>query len=417
MKVGGDRALTPEQQQVRQKIAEMMMARGAQARPSNVVDGLNSAADSIMGALMMRRSEEAKAKGQAQFDDEFGQVAPNTQGLADLADSPYAGSAHRSVIEALLKGAPNYRRGTRNHPGGMAVVGENGPEAVMLPPGARVRPSEATTPPNGIVPLYKSGDLDNQVIAPWNDPYAPHGLYSPPNDMYFYGPGEPPAPQMRQPMETQQNMGPKQDPDAVFDPSLMEGYGVDPRGMFWDESKLQDKPGGSFAPGAEYQTADLAGMSLDANGMTSSKNNKVIEMATTYRSFIDTLNEYERLINKYGGEVMPGPAKDQIKTTKTALMMQLKDIYGMGAPQQGDLAMLERLIFDATDLAPNALEFFGGPTVKDRSMSSLGQLRKAVSGMVEPYMKAGNVDMNDLLPKPQDLSKMSDEELLKMLGN
>lgn len=188
-----------------------------------------------------------------------------------------------------------------------------------------------------------------------------------------------------------------------------------------DRNKMRDALRGNYDDAQRFddtravQTADLAGMSIDPNAVTSSVTNKPIQMAATYRSFIDQLNEYERLISQYGGEVMPGPARDKLITTKSALMMQLKDIYAMGAPQQGDLMMLERLIYDPTNIGANVMDWLGGPAVEDRAAASLGQLRKAIRSMVAPYMEAANIDMNELEPASRNIKDMSDEELLKML--
>lgn len=48
------------------------------------------------------------------------------------------GVAQEMLRENLLSGIPKYARGTRNHPGGLAILGELGPEIANLPKGSRV---------------------------------------------------------------------------------------------------------------------------------------------------------------------------------------------------------------------------------------------------------------------------------------
>ena len=47
-------------------------------------------------------------------------------------------------IDPVTGGVPRYAKGTRNHPGGLALVGEQGPELLNLPAGAAVTPAPQT---------------------------------------------------------------------------------------------------------------------------------------------------------------------------------------------------------------------------------------------------------------------------------
>jgi hypothetical protein len=47
---------------------------------------------------------------------------------------------------AQMLGIPGYANGTDNHPGGLAIVGENGPELLNLPSGSKVTPRVPTMP-------------------------------------------------------------------------------------------------------------------------------------------------------------------------------------------------------------------------------------------------------------------------------
>lgn len=131
--------LTHEQAMNRRKIAEQMRAL-ASRQPQNVGQGIQAIASALVARGADRQANAADERLRGEFEEGFAKAAPNVQGLIDLAESPYASGSHKRVIRALMDGAPNYRRGTRNHRGGQAVVGEDGPEVVTLPPGAQVDP-------------------------------------------------------------------------------------------------------------------------------------------------------------------------------------------------------------------------------------------------------------------------------------
>lgn len=105
---GGDTGLSPES--IKQRRALAMM--GSDELPKTIGGGLNSAGQSIAAALMIRKMD--------QQGDGIGQVRPRARPI------------------------PAYRHGTDYHPGGAAIVGEDGPEAVILPPGAKVIPNKKT---------------------------------------------------------------------------------------------------------------------------------------------------------------------------------------------------------------------------------------------------------------------------------
>ena len=121
--LGDDAPLNEEQADARRRMARSLLTQNYS--PRNVGEGLHSAGRSILGALMMRQADRSGA---------------NMDGLQEVAASGQP--VPPDVIQALLSGAPNYARGTGFHPGGMAVVGERGPEVVQMPFGAQVTPAQ-----------------------------------------------------------------------------------------------------------------------------------------------------------------------------------------------------------------------------------------------------------------------------------
>lgn len=92
---------------------------GMPQAPKNVGEGLNAIGSALMARAQTKRADKMR-------DDLAGQMTP---------DHP---------LFAKLYGLPAYRNGTNFHPGGMAVVGEDGPEVVQLPRGAAVIPNPMT---------------------------------------------------------------------------------------------------------------------------------------------------------------------------------------------------------------------------------------------------------------------------------
>lgn len=102
------------------EIAKALM-QGTEA-PKNVGEGLNAIGSALMARAQTKRADKMR-------DDLAGQIP---------VDHP---------LFPKLYGLPAYRNGTNFHPGGLAVVGEDGPEVVQLPRGSAVMPNPATQDP------------------------------------------------------------------------------------------------------------------------------------------------------------------------------------------------------------------------------------------------------------------------------
>jgi len=282
--------------------------------------------------------------------------------------------------------------------------------------GDRQMPGEAPQPAGRMESPYGAGNLGAPVGGVQTDEDAEflRGYETPGPGMQMQAPsqgagfqGVPQMPPMGQ--------GPARG-DEPFDPNMMPGMGEDPRGMFGQEDafNIPQPQGNSFIPGAEYQTADMAGINLDLSKGGAPIQRKAQEMAFAYRSLVDNVDNYKDLIAQYGGRFLPGEARQKIDTAHAAILMQLKDIYAMGAPQAADIEMLERLIYNPNGAWTNAREELGAD-IKGEANAGLDQALLAVTNMVKPYMDAGDIDMNELTPK-RNPTDMSDDDLRKALG-
>ena len=67
---------------------------------------------------------------------------------------------NNSVNSVQTSSVPRYARGTSYHPGGLAVVGEEGPELVDLPKGSRVYPNGAASGGNTFNYIFKVDNIE-----------------------------------------------------------------------------------------------------------------------------------------------------------------------------------------------------------------------------------------------------------------
>ena len=114
---GGNTGRTYADMERARDIAKALM-EGTE-NPRNVGEGINA-----IGSALMARAKTKKAD--ALRDQLAGEIGPE------------------HPLYPKLYGLPAYKNGTNFHPGGLAIVGEDGPEVVRLPRGAAVQPNPMT---------------------------------------------------------------------------------------------------------------------------------------------------------------------------------------------------------------------------------------------------------------------------------
>lgn len=167
------------------EIAEQF-GQGVTGVPQTGMEGLHSIADALIARKNSRKADKLQ-------DDLVAQLGPTNPLVLSLMGIP------QSAV-------PKYRLGTEFHPGGPAIVGEDGPELLMLPRGAKVKPNPMTLawddqasprPTQGdgaigselqdlspeerarILQLMQDGMAPSEAIQPdWYDPIGPQGNLS-----------------------------------------------------------------------------------------------------------------------------------------------------------------------------------------------------------------------------------------------
>ena len=130
---------------------------GTPANPMYVksVDKLDAGGESSPLNLFGGRSNSFGRSGDQGSGDIFGDLFGGGEGSGSSIDSSDAGnSGMGDLVEGLLGSLPGFASGVTNFSGGLAVVGERGPEVVNLPGGASVIPNGASAKK-----LSRAGDI------------------------------------------------------------------------------------------------------------------------------------------------------------------------------------------------------------------------------------------------------------------
>ena len=239
----------------------------------------------------------------------------------------------------------------------------------------------------------------------------PPQMAQPPMPMGQQPPQQPPQqlhPQFDQydPQSQQQmlnNPGAMQPPPNDFDPyELHFGDG---------DTRLE---GGS---GQDYlQGGDISAISKRAGNDTAA-----LDIKHALMSFMEGLDDYQRIYRDGGGAMMPGPQKDRLGVQRTALQMQMKTLYELGALQGPDMALLERMMaFDPTAVGANVADMLGLANMDDRFDTNIGQLRDIMMDMAAPKLREYGISADEVsrLRRPTEgpsLEELSDDDLLKLL--
>lgn len=395
---GGDTEMSYDEMQAKRRMAQALI--GKSGTPRNVGEGINSAAKSIAGALMLRSANKEGERQRKEFQEQFKQIAPNTSGLADLAASPHASSAHRDVIAALMKGAPNFANGGMMPHTGPAVVGEMGPEVVQLPQGAQVTP----LPEGFMQPPEPNEELLKQLGA---------GKYL----------------QYKQ-------MSPRERLDFLNDPAngliQQPPSNFDPRGMI-DESRFDDA--------RQTKVADLDAF-------------KLMQLQPEYGDAVDAdVNATEgQRINFLRRMMFANAALEDPRLSKAMTRLDYDLAGNLGAigrlytPDEFELGKLMAEQFANANLRNESgaaipdnevkrsiQQYFPLPNETDQQLQAKAALRRevirsleqALGGDAAPVVQQIREEINELrrqadvpdgsLTGGGDLSSVSDEELMKML--
>ena len=262
------------------------------------------------------------------------------------------------VLQEAENLASNLNGQAREKLGGGALYQ---PQMERLTGGNRQMPQGAPQPTGRMESPYGAGNPGAPVVSPWLDPEAPEGFMdSAPGPM---GPGmmQNPSPQNAgfpgTPQMPPMGQGPARG-EEPFDPNMMPGMGEDPRDMFWQEGRNS-----SFIPGAEYQTADLAG--LKDPGFTpleETKTSDLAKMEMGARNAMDRLSQIDDMLNRNPDAFDDLTFQGQMKLSGA----RWKDYFNMDlSPEQ------ERYLTNATQTRAAVMENMNY-TIKEMTGAQMG---------------------------------------------
>lgn len=365
---GGNSGMSYEEMKRRRAIAQSMI-RANNAAPKNVGEGLHAVGRAIAARNLNKTASKAEKAGMAAVEAAISGGDP-----AQAMISPYANAHQKKIAAELLKraGVPGYRKGTENHPGGPAVVGEDGPELLFLPEGSQVEPGyrKQVTPP---VPLPDEvdPDFDGRSLLPQQEAYR-----------------KPEQPQSPPPVD------PTFDGRTLFD--------------LQRETRFDD--------GNAYRTADMSSIPPSGVGET----NQLHATARAFQGMMKSLDDYERLFADGGSTMWPGARKDALDVGHRDLQMQMKELYNLGVLNGPDLDLMNQILLSPTSIGGNIMDAVGISDMEKRIPANIEQVRQLMRNRSEPGLQQLGINMDDLMPAApnpanSDVSAMSDEDLLKFL--
>jgi hypothetical protein len=75
-----------------------------------------------------------------------------------------------------------------------------------------------------------------------------------------------------------------------------------------------------------------------------------LQINTAYQSIIDALDRYERIVDRTGGNfnLIPSQEQDDVRTERTNILLQLKELFNLGVLNGPDLNLMESMLVDPT---------------------------------------------------------------------
>ena len=156
---GGNTGLTYDQLQQQRKQAQIMQQRGANAAPTNIASGLNSAANSVLGALLQRKYDKQHKAESDKATDVFNQLVQNDRGasfgdLLGASSNEYLNRGQQNAMSMLLQKKMSEQAEMRAAKRAAAAAASKPPKVVDINGQAAIWNSEAGSyqPVDGFAP-------------------------------------------------------------------------------------------------------------------------------------------------------------------------------------------------------------------------------------------------------------------------
>ena len=132
------------------------------------------------------------------------------------------------------------------------------------------------------------------------------------------------------------------------------------------------------------------------------------------------LDRYENALRASGGQIVPGTAKDELKASRTDVLLQLKELNELGAITGPDMELMNALVIDPTSISGNVADVFsmlGGSTLGERALANVESLREQSKARLDSILNPAGQQIAPQAAQsvmPADLGSMSMEQLLQL---
>jgi hypothetical protein len=89
-----------------------------------------------------------------------------------------------------------------------------------------------------------------------------------------------------------------------------------------------------------------------------------------------SVDNYESLLDKYGSEIWPGKPKEELASSYTDLLLEMKELYNLGVLNGPDLELMQKVITDPTSMSA---QVFSSETLK----APLELVKKKIKSAIE----------------------------------
>lgn len=125
-----------------------------------------------------------------------------------------------------------------------------------------------------------------------------------------------------------------------------------------------------------------------SKALTSTNRTKAQNQVMAMGSIRNTIKSFRSLVKSGGIGVLPGAQRDSLLQTRTALQLQMKELFNLGVLSGPDLDLMENMVFDTTNPTNYALQLLTGETVKGRFASNMNNLEEQLEILAAPALLA-----------------------------
>lgn len=125
-----------------------------------------------------------------------------------------------------------------------------------------------------------------------------------------------------------------------------------------------------------------------SKALTGTNRTKAQNQVMAMGSIRNTIKSFRSLVKSGGIGVLPGAQRDSLLQTRTALQLQMKELFNLGVLSGPDLELMENMVFDTTNPTNYALQLLTGETVKGRFASNMDNLEEQLEILAAPALLA-----------------------------